>query len=96
MAKNLADARVRDALQLEEDGRCAEAMPIFQQVSREYPDDWYPLAGMGYCYAQNDDFVRAEEFLGRAANLSHDSQITQQWQELRAHIGLPPAEPASK
>jgi protein O-mannosyl-transferase len=96
VAKNLADARVRDALQLEEDGRCAEAIPIFQQVSREYPDDWYPLAGMGYCYAENDDFVRAEEFLGRAANLSHDSQITQQWQELRAHIGLPPAEPASK
>ena len=92
VARNLADARVRDALLLEEDGRCAEAIPVFQQVSREYPDDWYPLAGLGYCYAQSNDFVRAEDFLHRAADLSHDSGIIQQWQELRTQMGLPPAE----
>jgi len=96
VARNLADARVRDALSLEEDGRCAEAMPVFEQVSREYPEDWYPLAGLGYCYAQSNDYVKAEDFLHRAANLSHDTGIVQQWQELRNQMGLPPLLPTSK
>lgn len=96
VARNLADARVRDALALEEDGRCAEAIPVFDQVSREYPDDWYPLAGLGYCYAQGNDYVKAEDFLHRAADLSHDKGIVQQWQELRSQMGLPPLSPASK
>ena len=96
VARNLADARVRDALALEEDGHCAEAIPVFDQVSREYPDDWYPLAGLGYCYAQGSDYVKAEDFLHRAADLSHDKGIVQQWQELRSQMGLPPLSPASK
>lgn len=96
VARNLADARVRDALSLEEDGRCAEATPVFEQVSREYPEDWYPLAGLGYCYAQSNDYVKAEDFLHRAADLSHDSGILQQWQELRSQMGLTPLQPASK
>jgi hypothetical protein len=39
VARNLADARVRDALLLEEDGHCPEAIPVFEEISREYPDD---------------------------------------------------------
>jgi tetratricopeptide (TPR) repeat protein len=96
VARNLADARVRDALLLEEDGHCPEAIPVFEEISREYPDDWYPLAGLGYCYAQSNDFVRAEDFLHRAADRSHDSGIIRQWQELRAQMGLPPLQPRSK
>jgi tetratricopeptide (TPR) repeat protein len=90
VAKNLADARVRNALLLQEDGRCAEAIPVFQQVSREYPDDWYALAGLGYCAAESNDFRRAEDYLHRAADLSRDSGIIHQWQDLRTQIGLPP------
>lgn len=94
VARNLADARVRAALLLEEDGRCSEAIPVFEQANREYPDDWYALAGLGYCYVQSNELVKAEQFLHRAADLSHDSAIIQQWQELRAHMGLPvPARP---
>lgn len=94
VARNLTDARVRAALLLEEDDRCSEAIPIFEQASREYPDDWYALAGLGYCFVQTNDLVKAEQFLHRAADLSHDSGIIQQWQELRAHMGLPvPARP---
>jgi tetratricopeptide (TPR) repeat protein len=96
VARNLADARVRNALLLEEDGRCAEAIPVFEEVSHQYPDDWYPLAGLGYCYAQSNDFARAENFLHRAADLSHDPGITQQWQELRTQMGLPQLQPAPK
>lgn len=96
VAKNLADARVRNALLLEEDGHCPEATPVFQQVSREYPDDWYALAGLGYCAAESNDFAKAEDYLHRAADLSHDSGIIQQWQEMRTHMGLPPLQPGSK
>jgi hypothetical protein len=47
VAKNLADAHVQVALQLADDGRCSEAMPVFQQVRQEYPQDCYALAGLG-------------------------------------------------
>ena len=94
VARNLADARVRAALLLEEDGRCGEAVPVFEDVNREYPDDWYALAGLGYCFVESNDLVKAEQFLHRAADLSHDSVIIQQWRELRTHMGLPvPAQP---
>jgi protein O-mannosyl-transferase len=93
VARNLADARIRAALLLEEDGRCSEAIPVFEQANREYPNDWYALAGLGYCFVQSNDLVKAEQFLHRAADLSHDSGIVQQWQELRAHMGLPASAP---
>jgi protein O-mannosyl-transferase len=89
VAKNLADAHVQVALQLADDGRCSEAMPVFQQVSQEYPQDWYAWAGLGDCFVQSNNLPKAEESLRRAAELSHDSRVMQQWQELRAHMGLP-------
>ena len=88
VARNLEDARIRSALLLEEDGRCSEAIPVFEEANREYPDDWYALAGLGYCFVQSNDLIKAEQFLHRAADLSHDSGIIQQWQELRGHMRL--------
>lgn len=93
VARNLTDARVQAALLLMDDGRCSDAIPVFEQASRQYPDDWYAFAGLGYCYVQSDDLVKAEQFLHRAADMSHDSRILQQWQELRAHMGLPTVDP---
>jgi protein O-mannosyl-transferase len=93
VAKHLADAHVQVALQLADDGRCSEAMPVFQQVSQEYPQDWYAWAGLGDCFVQGNNLPRAEESLRRAAELSHDSRVMQQWQELRAHMGLPNSAP---
>jgi len=93
VAKNLADAHVQVALQLADDGRCGEAMPVFQQVSQEYPQDWYAWAGLGDCFVQGNNLPKAEESLRRAAELSHDSRVMQQWQELRAHMGLPNSAP---
>jgi hypothetical protein len=93
VAKNLADAHVQAALQLADDGRCSEAMPVFQQVSQEYPQDWYAWAGLGDCFVQLNNLPKAEESLRRAAELSHDSRVMQQWQELRAHMGLPNSAP---
>jgi tetratricopeptide (TPR) repeat protein len=89
VAHNLANAHVQAALQLADDGRCSEAMPVFDQVSQEYPQDWYAWAGLGDCFAQVNNLPKAEESLRRAAELSHDSRVMQQWQELRANMGLP-------
>jgi protein O-mannosyl-transferase len=89
VARHLTDAQIQAALLLTDEGRCGEAIPVFEQANRQYPDDWYALAGLGYCYVQSNDLVKAEQFLHRAADLSHDSGIIQQWQELRTHMGLP-------
>jgi len=93
VARNLANTRVQAALQLDEEGRCSEAMPVFEQVTRDYPQDWYAWAGLGDCFVQLNDLPRAEESLHRAADLSHEPRIIQQWQELRAHMGLPSSLP---
>ena len=93
VAHNLANAHVQAALQLADDGRCSEAMPVFQQISQEYPQDWYAWAGLGDCFVQGNNLPMAEESLRKAAELSHDSRVTQQWQELRAHMGLPNTAP---
>ncbi len=91
VAQNLANAHVQAALQLADDGRCNEAIPVFQQVTQEYPQDWYAWASLGVCFVQLNDLPKAEESLHRAADISHDPRVTQQWQELRAHMGLPAA-----
>ena len=93
VAHNLANANVQVALQLADDGRCSEAMPVFEQVSQEYPQDWYAWAGLGDCFVQGNNLPKAEESLRKAAELSHDSRVMQQWQELRAHMGLPNSVP---
>jgi len=89
VARNLADTRVRAALLIADEGRCDEAMPVFDEVNREFPDDWYTWAGRGICFVQRNDFPHAEEALHRAADLSHDPTVVQQWQALRAQMGLP-------
>jgi tetratricopeptide (TPR) repeat protein len=88
VARNLANTRVRAALLIADEGRCDEAMPVFDEVSRDFPEDWYAWAGRGICFAQRNDLVKAEESLHRAADLSNDPRVFQQWQELRAHMGL--------
>lgn len=89
VARHLADTSVNEALQLQEEGRCDEAIPMFEQVIQDYPDDWYAWAGRGVCYFRSNNLPKAEESLHRAADISHNAQVIQQWQELRAAMGLP-------
>jgi len=92
VARNLADARVRQALlSLDSEGRCGEAIPIFQEVTRHYPEDWFAWAALGTCLVQLDRLPAAEEAMHHAADLSHDPSVIEQWHELRAHMGLPDA-----
>ena len=89
VGRNLANAQVQGALHLADDGRCSEAMPIFEEVAQQYPQEWYAWAAIGECAVQLNDLPRAEEALHRAAELSHQPRVIQQWQELREHMGLP-------
>jgi len=93
VAQNLARAHVQVALKLDEDGRCNEAMPVFEQVTQQYPEDWYAWAGLGDCYVQLKDLPRAEQSLRRAAELSHEPRVAQQWQQVRAKMGMAASEP---
>ncbi len=93
VAQNLARAHVQVALKLDEEGRCSEAMPVFEQVTQQYPEDWYAWAGLGDCYVQVNDLPRAEQSLRRAAELSHEPRVAEQWQQVRAKMGLAAAEP---
>lgn len=89
VAKNLANTRVQAALVMADNGQCDEAMPVFEEAIRTYPDDWFAWAGRGICLLHSNDLLRAEEAFHRAADLSHDPHVVQQWQALRAHMGLP-------
>jgi tetratricopeptide (TPR) repeat protein len=94
VTRNLANTHLQAALQMDEDARCNEALPVFQEVIRDYPQDWYAWAGLGDCFVQLNDLPKAEEAFHRAVDLSHNPQVIQHWQELRAHMGLsPPASP---
>jgi protein O-mannosyl-transferase len=89
VAQAFADARVHMAEQLDADGRYSEALPVLEQVTVEYPRDWYAWATLADCFYHLDNLTEAEKSLHRAAELSHKSEVIQQWQALRAEMGLP-------
>lgn len=93
VARNLADTRVLEGLELHDEGRCQEALPIFEQVTREFPEDWYAWAGLGDCYVEQNDLIKGEDSLHRAVDISHDPGLIEHWQELRLHMGLSKSDP---
>lgn len=93
VALNLARAHVQAAIALADAGHCDEAIPTFNQVTREYPQDWFAWAGLGQCQLELNDLPKAEQSLHRAVELSHDPRMTQEWQELRAQMGLSTSAP---
>ncbi|MGD1079873.1 MAG: tetratricopeptide repeat protein [Candidatus Sulfotelmatobacter sp.] len=93
VAQNLANAHVQVALGLDEDGRCDEAMPMFDQAIQLYPQDWFAWAGRGECLFKLNDLPGAEQSLRRASELSREPRVTEEWQQVRARMGLPSAPP---
>jgi protein O-mannosyl-transferase len=87
---SLARARVQFAIRLDEEGRCDEAIPVLEEATREYPQDWFAWAGLGECFVKINDMTRAEQALHQASDLSHQPRVTEMWQELRAKMGLTP------
>jgi hypothetical protein len=88
---SLARARVQGAIRLDEEGRCDEAIPILEEATREYPQDWFAWAGLGECFFKLNDMTRAEKAMHQASDLAHQPRVTEQWQQLRARMGLSPA-----
>jgi protein O-mannosyl-transferase len=93
VARHLADTHVQAALALDEEDRCDEAVPIFEQVIQQFPQDWFAWAGRGECLFKLNDLPGAERSLRRASELSHEPRVTEEWQQLRAKMGLPSAPP---
>jgi hypothetical protein len=91
VARNLTRANVQMALELEDEDRCDQAMPIFEQAIQQFPEDWYAWAGSGECLVKRNNLARAEQSLQRAAELSHEPRVIEQWQRVRAMMGLAPA-----
>ncbi len=79
VARNLARAHVQAALELDAQGRCDEAIPVFDRVTKEYPDDWFAWAALGDCLMQMKDLPKAEQSLRRAADLSKNPTVEEQW-----------------
>jgi len=88
VAKNLERAHVQVALAFDEAGRCDEAVPIFEQAIQQYPQDWFAWAGLGECLFKLNDLQRAEQSLRRASELSREPRVTEEWQQVRARMGL--------
>lgn len=93
VARNLTDTQVQAALLIADDGRCEEAMPVFNDALEKYSDNWYAWAGRGICLVGANDLVSAEDAFHRAADLSQNPAIKQQWQALREQMGLPTSPP---
>jgi Flp pilus assembly protein TadD len=89
VSQSLANTHVQVALGLDEEGRCDEAMPIFEDVIRQYPKDWFAWAGRGECLFKLNNLAGAERSLRRASELSHEPRVIEEWQEMRTHMGLP-------
>jgi len=79
VGRNLTRAHVQQALGW---GRCQDAVPVFEDAVRRYPDDWVGWAGLGDCLDQLNDLPRAEQALHRAADLAHLPQVTARWREV--------------
>ena len=91
VTQNLARTHVQIALSLDEEGRCDEAVPMFEEAIQQYPQDWFAWAGLGECRVKLNDLAGAEQSLRRASELSHEPRVREQWEAVRAKMGLPPA-----
>jgi tetratricopeptide (TPR) repeat protein len=88
---DLTRAHVQQALSLDEEGRCDEAVPIFNRAIRHYPQDWFAWAGLGECLFKLNDLSGSERSLRRAAELSHEPRVREEWQMVRQKLGLLPS-----
>ncbi len=86
VGRNLARARIQVALKLGDSGRCSEGLPVFEEGTRQFPDDWIPWAALGDCYYQLNDLPKAEAYLHRAADLAHLPRVTEQWEHVRSEM----------
>jgi tetratricopeptide (TPR) repeat protein len=88
---SLSRAHVQYAIRLDEEGRCDEAIPVLEEATRQYPQDWFAWAGLGECFFKLNALPKAEQSLHRAPDLSHQPRVTEQWQQLRTRMGLSPS-----
>jgi hypothetical protein len=92
IAEDLSRAHVQVALGLDDEDRCDEAMPIFNQAIQQYPKDWFAWAGRGECLYKLNDLRGSKESLERAYALSKEPRVHDEWQMVREKMdGAAPA-----
>ena len=84
--RNYVRARVEAALKLTDEGQCSDAIPTFEEGTKEFPGDWVSWAALGDCYYHLNDLPKAETYLHRAADLAHLPRVTEQWEHVRAEM----------
>ena len=87
IAQDLARAHVQVALGLADEDRCDEAIPIFNQATEQYPQDWFAWAGRGECLFKLNDLQGSEQSLHHAYELSKEPRIREEWQMVRQKMG---------
>lgn len=87
IAEDLSRTHVQLALSLDEEGRCNEAMPIFNQAIEQYPKDWFAWAGRGECLFKLNDLRGSEQSLHEAYELSNETRVREEWQMVREKMG---------
>jgi protein O-mannosyl-transferase len=93
VARDLMRAHTDVALIQADEGKCDQAMPVFEEAIRKYPEDWYAWAGQGECFFKLHDLPKAEQSLHRASELAHQPFVTEMWQHVRESMGLPTTPP---
>jgi protein O-mannosyl-transferase len=88
VAQNLVRTHVQAALALDEEDRCDEAMPVFNESIEKYPQDWFAWAGRGECLFKLNDLPGAEQSLRRAFELSREPRVKEEWEQVRSRMGL--------
>jgi hypothetical protein len=84
--RNFVRARVEAALKLTDEGQCGDAIPTFEEGTREFPNDWVSWAALGDCYYHLNNLPKAEAYLHRAADLAQMPRVTEQWEHVRAEM----------
>jgi tetratricopeptide (TPR) repeat protein len=84
----LVRAHVQGALALIDEGRCDQAVPIFEEAIQQYPQDWFAWGGLGECRLNLGDLPGAEQSLHRAYELSREPRVKEEWEQVRSTMGL--------
>lgn len=77
-------AKTNLASELIRQQRCADAVPLLQQVVQRAPDMWFAHANLGNCYLEAGREAQAEDELSIAVQLQPLPELVQRLQMLRA------------
>lgn len=67
--------------------RCAEAIPLLEDVVARNPNFWMAYANIAGCYIKSADLSKAEAYLARAAQVYPDPEVLAELNAVRQQLG---------